>query len=75
MQDFLSSITANPWLRAVGGVLSLTILAWAANVVVRRVFLRLVHRVVSRTRSTWDDRLIERGVFHKLANVAPALVT
>ena len=75
MQDFLSSITANPWLRAVGGVLSLTLLAWAANVVVRRVILVLVRRVASRTRSTWDDRLIERRAFHKLARVAPALVT
>ena len=75
MQDFLSSITANPWLRAVGGVLSLTVLAWATNAVVRRVFLRLVQRLASRTQSTWDDRLVERRVFHKLANVAPALVT
>ena len=75
MQDFLSSITANPWLRAVGGVLSLTVLAWATNAVARRVFLRLVQRVASRTQSTWDDRLVERRVFHKLANVAPALVT
>ncbi len=75
MQDFLSSITANPWLRAVGGVLSLTLLAWATNVVARSIFLRLVQRVASRTQSTWDDRLIERRVFHKLANVAPALVT
>ena len=75
MQDFLSSITANPWLRAVGGVLSLILLAWATNAVARRVFLRLVQRVASRTQSTWDDRLVERRVFHKLANVAPALVT
>ncbi|MCH8812324.1 MAG: mechanosensitive ion channel [Gemmatimonadetes bacterium] len=71
----MSSITANPWLRAVGGVLSLTLLAWATNAVARRVFLRLVQRVASRTQSTWDDRLVERRVFHKLANVAPALVT
>ncbi|MEE8384996.1 MAG: mechanosensitive ion channel domain-containing protein [Dehalococcoidia bacterium] len=75
MQDFLSSIAENPWLRAVGGVLALTLLAWVANVVTRRVFLGLIHRVASRTRSTWDDRLIEQGVFHRLANVAPALVT
>ena len=75
MQEFLSSIAENPWLRALGGVLSLTLLAWAANVVARRVLLGLVQRVASRTRSTWDDRLIERRVFHKLANVAPALVT
>ncbi len=75
MQDFLSSIVENDWLRAVGGVLSLTLLAWVANIVTRRVFLGLIQRVASRTRSTWDDRLIEQRVFHKLANVAPALVT
>ena len=75
MQDLLSSIAGNDWLRAVGGLLSLTILAWAANVVARRLFLGVVHRVASRTRSTWDDRIIERRVFHRLANVVPALVT
>jgi len=75
MQDFLSDIVANDWLRAAGGLVALIILAWAANVVTRRVFLGLVHRLASRTRSTWDDRISERRVFHRLANVAPALVT
>ena len=75
MQDLLSSIAENTWLRAGGGVLSLLILAWAANVVARRVALGLVNRLASRTRATWDDRIIERRVFHRLANVAPALVT
>ena len=71
MQDFLSNIDPNEWLRAGGGLLILAVLAWLANVVTRRVFLALVHRVASRTRSTWDDRIIERRVFHQLANVAP----
>ncbi|MEC9242069.1 MAG: hypothetical protein VYA48_05370, partial [Gemmatimonadota bacterium] len=75
MQDLLSSIAANPWLRAVSGVLSLTLLAWATNFVARSIFLRLVHRVASRTQSTWDDRFSEHRIFHKVANVAPALVT
>ena len=75
MQDFLSSIAENDWLRAVGGLFALIVLAWATNVVARRVFLGLVHRVASRTQSTWDNRIIERRVFHRLANVAPALVT
>jgi len=75
MPDFLSDIVANNWLRAAGGLVALTILAWVANVVTRRVFLGLVHRLASRTRSTWDDRISERRVFHQLANVAPALVT
>ena len=52
MQNMLSSVATNEWLRAVGGLLALTMLAWAANVLTRRVFLALVHRVASRTRST-----------------------
>ena len=75
MQDFLSNLAANDWLRAVGGLFALTLLAWVTNLLVRGVILGLVHRVARRTRSTWDDRIIERRVFHRLANVAPALVT
>jgi len=75
MQDFLSNLAANDWLRAVGGLFALTLLAWATNFVARRVILGLAHRVARRTQSTWDDRIIERRVFHRLANVAPALVT
>jgi miniconductance mechanosensitive channel len=74
MQDLLSSIVVNEWLRAAGGVVALTLLAWATNIVARRAFLGIVQRVGSRTQSTWDDRIIERRVFHRLANVAPALV-
>ncbi len=75
MQNLLSSIDANDWLRAAGGVSVLILVAWLTNVVARRLFLGLVQRVANRTQSTWDDRLIERRVFHKVANVAPALIT
>ncbi|MFV2007141.1 MAG: mechanosensitive ion channel family protein [Longimicrobiales bacterium] len=74
MQDLLSSVATTGWLWAVGGLLALTVLAWAANIVTRRVFLGLVHRMARRTKTTWDDRIIERRVFHRLANLAPALV-
>ena len=75
MQDLLSGIAENDWLRAGGGLFALTLLAWVTNFVARRLFLGVVHRVASRTQSTWDDRIIEQRVFHRLANVAPALVT
>ena len=75
MQDFLASIAANYWLRVGAGLVSLFVLAWAANTVTRRVFLGVVNRLATRTKSTWDDRIIEHRVFHRLANVAPALVT
>ena len=74
MQNFFSNIVANDWLRASGGLLSLIVLAWMANIVTRRVFLGFSHKLMSRTRSTWDDRLFERRVFHQLASMAPALV-
>jgi miniconductance mechanosensitive channel len=75
MQDLLASVGANQGLRAFVGVSSLILLAWAAKVVTRRVFLGVIHQVAGRTKATWDDRLIERRVFRRLANVAPALVT
>jgi len=75
MHNLLVIIGTNDWLRALGGVSALILLAWITNVVARRLFLGLVHRVADRTQATWDDRLIDRRVFHRLANVAPALVT
>jgi miniconductance mechanosensitive channel len=74
MEDLLSSIAANQWLRALVGLASLILLSWVANVVARRVFLGIINRVARRTKSTWDDRIIARRVFHRLANIAPALV-
>ncbi|MEQ8331134.1 MAG: mechanosensitive ion channel family protein [Longimicrobiales bacterium] len=69
--EFLQGDT---WTARAAGVLILLVLAWIANAVTKGFFLGLVGRVASRTRSTWDDRLVARKVFHRLANVAPALV-
>jgi len=75
MQDLLSTVTGNGTLRVGGGFLLLLALAWVANALVRRVLLGVVRRIAHRTRSTWDDRVIERRVFHRVANIAPALIT
>ena len=71
MQNALSN---SPWLALAGALAILATLAWLANTVTRRLFLRVVQRVATRTRSTWDDRLMDRRFFHRVANVAPALV-
>jgi miniconductance mechanosensitive channel len=57
------------------GVGALLVAAWLADVVVKRVFLRLIRRVAAHTRSTWDDHVIERKVFDRIAHIAPAVVT
>ncbi|MGD8320723.1 MAG: mechanosensitive ion channel family protein [Gemmatimonadota bacterium] len=71
MQSLLND---HPWLRLVGAVTLLFVLAWLANALTRRFFLGLVRRVAARTRSTWDDRLIQHRVFTRVAHVAPVVV-
>ena len=74
MQELWTELGANTWMRVGAGVAALLAVAWIANAATRGIFLGLVQRVARRTRSTMDDRVIERRVFHRLANVAPALV-
>ena len=56
------------------GVALLLAVAWLANTVAKGLMLSIVQRIAKRTSATWDDRLVERGVFHRVANIAPALV-
>jgi len=49
-------------------------LALLANLVVKRVFLRILHLIIKGSKSDWDDTLLKRKVFLRLANLAPALV-
>ncbi len=55
------------------GVGALLLLAFLANLVAKRVILRLVSAVVRRTRFTWDDAMLESGVFTRLSHLAPAM--
>jgi len=54
--------------------LGVLLLSWVADVLAKRILLRVISRVVARTRFTWDDALQEKRVFHHLAHVAPAAV-
>lgn len=56
------------------GLTVLTVLAWAANLIAKRIILRLVKVAVKRSRVEWDDVLVETGVFTRLSHLAPALV-
>ena len=55
-------------------VIVVLLLAVVADVVAKRVLLRVVLNVAKRTDAEWDDTLERRRVFHRLAHIAPALV-
>jgi miniconductance mechanosensitive channel len=67
-------ISDHPWAAVSVALVTLLLLAWLADTLVRRIFLGIVRRLAARTRSTWDDRLIEHRVFARIAHVAPAMV-
>lgn len=56
------------------GLTVLTVLAWATNLIAKRIILRLVQAAVKRSKIEWDDVLVDTGVFTRLSHLAPALV-
>ncbi|MFK5955611.1 MAG: mechanosensitive ion channel, partial [Planctomycetota bacterium] len=48
--------------------------AWLANLIAKRVILRLVHVVVGKSKFQWDDLLVKHQVFSRLSHLAPAFV-
>lgn len=56
------------------GLTVLAVLAWATNLIAKRIILRLVKAAVKRSKVEWDDVMVETGVFTRLSHLAPALV-
>ena len=55
-------------------VLVLILLCFIANIIAKKIFVRIITAVVKRTKFEWDDVLLENKVFDRLAHLAPALV-
>lgn len=70
----LSQLWAEPWMQTVAGLALLAAVAWLADIVARRLLLKLVRAATTRSANTFDDALLARGVFHWIAHLAPAAV-
>ena len=55
-------------------ILAVALIACLANLIAKRIIVRVMTGIVRRTKTDWDDPLVERGVFTKLSHLAPALV-
>ena len=54
--------------------LAVILAAWLANLIAKKVILRVVYHLAGKTKSQWDDHLVKHRVFHKLSHLAPAMV-
>jgi len=63
-----------PMLEMALGLSALILLAAVADLLTRRVLLRVVERLVRASPVRWDDALLERGVVRRLSRVVPAVV-
>ena len=52
----------------------LLVVAYLANLITKRIILRVVRHLVKKTKTDWDDALVNRRVFTRLSHLAPALV-
>ncbi len=52
----------------------LVLLAYFANMIAKRVILRVVKALIKRSRVTWDDVFLRRRVFDNLSHIVPSLV-
>lgn len=55
-------------------VIALLTIAFIANFIVRKILLNVVDRLAERTATDWDDVLVRHKTFHRLAQLAPAIV-
>ncbi|MCG8468481.1 MAG: mechanosensitive ion channel family protein [Gemmatimonadetes bacterium] len=63
-----------PFAAGAVGVAVIAVLALLADVLTKRLLLRIVAFFVGRSSTDWDDVLQRHRVFRRLARVAPALV-
>jgi miniconductance mechanosensitive channel len=74
IETWLAPLRAVPWLETLVFLSALMLLAVVADLVTRRVLLRIIRRAVLATENQYDDALLARGVISRLAHVVPALV-
>ncbi|QDU83118.1 Miniconductance mechanosensitive channel YbdG [Planctomycetes bacterium Pla163] len=69
-----NALLENIALRTTSTWIGVALAAWLANLVTKKVIVRVVRAVIERSRFKWDDALVEHRVFERLSHLAPALV-
>ncbi|GIQ70790.1 mechanosensitive ion channel family protein [Xylanibacillus composti] len=54
--------------------LLIVLLSFVANLIVKKIILRMIALYITRNRFQWDNKLLERQVFQKLSHIVPAII-
>ncbi|MEK4003331.1 mechanosensitive ion channel family protein [Paenibacillus sp. FSL H3-0333] len=55
-------------------VLCIALLSIVANLVAKKIVLKIIIYIIHNNRYTWDNIFLEKKVFHKLSHLAPAFI-
>jgi len=55
-------------------VVGVVLVAYLANLITKRILLRVVRTAIKKTGTKWDDLLLEKRLFNRTAHIAPAIV-
>ncbi|WP_238650545.1 mechanosensitive ion channel family protein [Paenibacillus piscarius] len=64
----------NVYLSNIIMVLCIAVLSVVANLVAKKIVLKIIIRMINNNRYTWDNIFLEKKVFHKLSHLAPAFI-
>lgn len=64
----------NVYLSNIIMVLCIALLSVVANLVAKKIVLKIIIHIINNNRYTWDNFFLEKKVFHKLSHLAPAFI-
>ena len=56
-------------------LLAVLVLSLIAGLIARRITIKLITSYAKKTSSKWDDIIVKKGVFHRLTDYAPSVVS
>lgn len=78
IKTLIKSFGFNEWTASLASdivfLIGLLMLAYIANLLVKKIIVRLVEHLAGKSRSDWDDVMVRRGVFRRLSHFAPAII-
>jgi miniconductance mechanosensitive channel len=74
LAEWIESLPMPPVVTQIVWLVIVLVLAFVANVITKKIILRLVNRLVKSTSTQWDDYLMQRGVFTLMSHLVPAII-